>query len=102
MHIPHGLIAHFIQPILQVLSDPQPPDFFNLSITPVEVSVICPCDIVDRYFVPINARLVREPDGGDNVEISNERYMALQVDSEGTDSGARLLSITVPLALAGV
>ena len=38
----------------------------------------------------------------DQVSITSEDYVVMQVDGEGLDAGQRVLELTSPLALAGM
>ena len=75
-------------------------DFVNISVTPVECSIVCSKEAATRFFVPIIDQL----DLGlrDEVSISTEEFVAIQVDGEGLDAGQRVLDLTSPLALARV
>ncbi|KAJ5908540.1 hypothetical protein N7495_001222 [Penicillium taxi] len=81
----------------------QQPAFLNISITPVEVSVICPRRLVEKHFVPaiheinqLNAQLPFE------IVVSANDYIAMQVLGEGLEAGKRVLELTSPLAMAGI
>ncbi|KAF3940736.1 hypothetical protein ABW19_dt0205036 [Dactylella cylindrospora] len=74
--------------------------FINVSITPVECSVVCAHDIAQQLFRPLLDAL--EPNQRDAVAISEDEYVVIQVDGEGFDAGQRVLELTSPLALAGV
>lgn len=81
----------------------RPPAFMNVSITPVEVSIICPRRLVEQYFDPV----INELDQLDTalrsrLEVSENDYIAMQVLGEGLEAGKRVLELTSPLALAGM
>ncbi|KAI0157698.1 ACT domain-containing protein [Xylariaceae sp. FL1272] len=115
IHVPLDLYATFLQPILQVLL-PQGGDaglandvedgteyrhnFLNISITPVECSVVCHSSFAKTIFEPVVARLPR--DAAKRVTISKETYLVLSVISAGMDAGSRVMELTCPLALAGI
>lgn len=69
-------------------------EFINVSFTPVECSVICPTELVDLLFAKPLSLLPSN--------VLHEKYLAIQVDGDGVDSGSRLLEITAPLSSAGI
>lgn len=79
------------------------PAFLNVSITPVEVSIICPRRLVDKYFVPLMDQL-GHLDGSlrDRLVVSENDYIAMQVLGQGLEAGKRVMELTSPLALAGM
>ncbi|KAI1262525.1 ACT domain-containing protein [Xylariaceae sp. FL1019] len=115
IHVPLDLYATFLQPILQVLL-PQGGDaglandveagteyrhnFLNISITPVECSVVCHSHFAKTIFEPVVSRLPR--DVAKRVTVSKETYLVLSVISAGMDAGSRVMELTCPLALAGI
>lgn len=81
----------------------KPPAFMNVSITPVEVSVMCPRRLVDKYFIPVMDQLDRLDDSlRSRLIVSENDYIAMQVLGEGLEAGKRVLELTSPLALAGM
>ncbi|KAJ5280341.1 hypothetical protein N7478_005713 [Penicillium angulare] len=133
VHIPLELYAYFFQSVLRLIYDEisplydnqnneedeleqleddsrsepdseyRQPAFLNVSITPVEVSVICPRRLVEKYFEPA----LKELDQVDNqlrsrLVISENNYIAMQVLGQGLEAGKRVLELTSPLALAGI
>lgn len=123
IHIPLSLYPHFVQAILSVIlsessardevcstgspasfsddasSEPSTAtDFVNISVTPVECSIVCSKEAAARFFIPIANAL--DPTVRGNVSISTEEFVAIQVDGEGLDAGQRVLDLTSPLALA--
>ncbi|OTB05207.1 hypothetical protein M426DRAFT_57118 [Hypoxylon sp. CI-4A] len=116
IHIPLQLYPSFLQPILQVLL-PQGGDdslaheaeglsidnkhgFLNISITPVECSVVCHSNWAKNVFEPVIKRLPSHL--SKTVTISKDTYLILSVISAGMDAGSRVMDLTSPLALAGV
>lgn len=81
----------------------QQPAFLNVSITPVEVSVICSRRLVDKYFGP-SLRDLEELDKElrSRLVISENDYVAMQVLGQGLEAGKRVLELTSPLAMAGM
>lgn len=108
----------FLQPILQVLlpqgdCDPSNLDeaveglsidnkhgFLNISITPVECSVVCHNNWARKVFEPVIKRLPK--DASKTVTISKDSYLILSVESAAMDAGSRVMELTSPLALAGI
>ncbi|KAM0278547.1 hypothetical protein ACHAQH_005115 [Verticillium albo-atrum] len=135
IHFPPMLYAHFLQPVLQALlpqsqtintesSEESPPwphhnlpgltedhqhNFLNVSVTPLEASVVCHADWARTVFQPAIDHIletlpanIRKP-----VFLSPDTYLVLSVISGGgggadTDIVARILDLTAPLALAGI
>jgi hypothetical protein len=120
IHIPLHLYRNFLQSILQLVlpnatrngfengsSDVKPRKgwpcehpFVNISITPVECSVVCSRALASELFVPVLN--VLDPQSRDSVNITTEDFVVMQVDGEGLDAGQRVLELTSPLALAGM
>ncbi|ORY71217.1 ACT domain-containing protein [Pseudomassariella vexata] len=116
VHIPLGLYPIFLQPILQVLLPQGGTDnadeyveglsidnkhgFLNISITPVECSVVCHNNWAKKVFEPVIRNLPR--DVSKTVAISKDSYLILSVISAGMDAGSRVMELTSPLALAGI
>jgi len=121
IHIPLGLYTLFLQPILQLLlpedadearfgeSTSQLPrrrswayvePFVNISITPIECSVSCSRALCEELFLPAVESL--DASLREQVSISKDDYVVMQVDGEGLDAGQRVLELTSPLAMAGM
>ncbi|KAI0470872.1 ACT domain-containing protein [Xylariaceae sp. FL0804] len=117
IHIPLDLYTVFLQPILQILlphrgrgclanpatgpSVDNKHGFLNISITPVECSVVCHSSWAKSVFEPvIRSRLSR--DASKSVTISKDTYLVLSVISAGMDAASRINELTSPLALAGI
>jgi len=122
IHIPLHLYSSFLQPILQLLLPNQdrlngtarngagsmhPPKgwpyehpFVNISITPIECSVVCSRALARDLFVP--ARDLLDAASKKQVSITAEDFVVMQVDGEGLDAGQRVLELTSPLAMAGM
>lgn len=121
LHIPLHLYSNFLQPILQLLlprtphcsstddsygavqlpdgwSEEQP--FINISVTPVECSVVCSRKLVNELFVPVLNLLDVTSRG--KVHITTEDFVVMQIDGEGLDADRRVLELTGPLAMAGI
>ncbi|KAM7204080.1 ACT domain containing protein [Naviculisporaceae sp. PSN 640] len=121
IHIPLSLYSEFLQPILQVLlpqsqalkSNSSPElgglegltvdhqhGFLNISVTPLECSIVCHSSWSKNVFEPVIQRLTR--DQAKLVSISKDSYAVFSVISAGMDAGSRVVDLTSPLALAGV
>ncbi|KAF5600264.1 hypothetical protein FPANT_2579 [Fusarium pseudoanthophilum] len=121
IHIPLSLYSTLLQPILRVLlpqsqgtgglrDSPEyelqglTPDgqhgFLNISITPLECSVVCHTSWAQNVFEPVLKAMPL--DAAKAVSVSTESYMVLSVISAGLDAGGRVMELTSPLALAGI
>ncbi|KAK0664010.1 ACT domain-containing protein [Cercophora samala] len=116
IHIPLSLYPTFLQPILKVLL-PQSrgaPDlnldgltldnsrhgFLNISVTPLECSIVCHSSWAKAVFEPVIRQLPR--DAAKTVSISKDAYVVFSVISAGMDAGSRVADLTSPLALANI
>lgn len=131
VHIPLDIYPFFLQPILQLLfheippitttttttteghgeeskleddaSEPNQPAFLNISITPVECSIVCSRELADLYLAPLAIKFNESaPDNGSHVSISKDDFIVMQVDGQGLDAGQRVMELTSPLAMAGM
>jgi hypothetical protein len=121
IHIPLHLYSSFLQSILQLLlpnasrhgftgnsnGAVQPPKgwpyehpFVNISITPIECSIVCSRLLANELFVPVLSLLY--VNSRSQVQITSDDFVVMQVDGEGLDAGQRVLELTSPLALAGM
>lgn len=121
VHIPLSLYANLLQPILRVLLPHGLPDvnlpqnsddlleelsigdkhgFLNISITPIECSIVCHESLARKYFQPIIDKLPKEVQK--QVSVSKESYMVFSVSSAGMEAGQRVIDLTAPLAMAGI
>lgn len=116
MHIPLSLYAHFLHPIIRLLTLPDPCEeddyglprrpwafgypFANVSVTTIECSVVCPRHLVQELFVPLIEQL--DPSAKEQISISQENFLVIQIGGEGMEAGQRVLDLTAPLALAGM
>lgn len=120
IHIPLHLYSTFLQPILQLLLPNEgrsngsssngavrPPKgwpyehpFVNISITPIECSIACSRTLARELFIPVRDRL--DSSLKNQISITNEDFVVMQVDGEGLDAGQRVLELTSPLAMAGM
>ena len=133
VHIPLELYPYFLKPVLRLIFDEispleesrkqeeeddliddiddsseqiaeyRQPAFLNISITPVEVSVICPRRLVEKYFEPLLNELSHlDGELRSRLVVSENDYIAMQVLGQGLDAGKRVLELTSPLAMAGM
>lgn len=79
---------------------PYQPSFLNISITPVECSVMCPRELAERYFAPLVQQFVVS--GASPITFTKDDFIAMQVYGEGLEAGQRVLELTSPLAMAGM
>jgi hypothetical protein len=121
LHIPLHLYSNFLQSILQLLlptahcgneSDDsdgavqlpdgwsEEPPFINISVTPVECSIVCSRKVVNELFVPVISTL--DATSRNAVHVTTEDFVVMQIDGEGLDADQRVLELTGPLALAGM
>ncbi|KAK4155962.1 hypothetical protein C8A00DRAFT_31215 [Chaetomidium leptoderma] len=116
IHIPLDLYPNLLQPILKVLLPPsQDPSqsaaegltieshshgFLNISVTPIECSIVCNSAWAESVFAPAIRRL--SGDEAKTVAISKDTYAALSVYGTGMDAGSRVADLTSPLALANI
>lgn len=117
IHIPLPFYPFFLQPIQRLLFGedhdedahkipwPYRHSFLNVSITPVECSIVCSRGLANRFLQPLVHRfnnLHKTKDGKDQPQVSSEDFDVIQVDGQGLDAGQRVLELTSPLALAGM
>ncbi|KAF7547332.1 hypothetical protein G7046_g9034 [Stylonectria norvegica] len=122
IHIPLDLYSTLLQPILRILlpqsqsiqgSRDNSPEFelggltadcqhgfLNVSVTPIECSVVCHSSWAANVFEPVIRSLPR--DAARQVSVSHDSYMILSVISAGLDAAGRVMELTSPLALAGI
>lgn len=118
IHIPLDLYPSLFQPIIRVLlpqatgaSDSPEGDlealtidgkhgFLNVSITPIECSIVCHSAWRDQIFKPAVSKLPAS--AAKAISISKETYKVLSVISAGLDPAQRVMDLTSPLALAGI
>ncbi|KND93654.1 hypothetical protein TOPH_01593 [Tolypocladium ophioglossoides CBS 100239] len=121
IHIPLDLYSTLLQPILRVLlpqtqcldasrdtpkhqldgltADNQH-GFLNISVTPLECSVVCHSSWAKNVFEPVIRSLPKEQ--AKTVSVFRDSYMVLAVISAGLDAAGRVMELSSPLALAGI
>lgn len=83
-------------------------DFLNVSITPIECSIICSRFLADRLIRPVADALnkafgpTKPGNPKSEIQVSDEDYIVIQVDGSGLEAGQRVLELTSPLAMAGM
>ena len=89
-------------------SQPQPSwanghAFLNVSVTPIECSIVCSKNLAREYFAsaPAQNRAASEF-SSKAATISSEDFVVISVEGEGLEAGQRVLELTSPLALAGM
>ncbi|SPQ21757.1 030fd3c7-e9c1-47ee-8e06-0688f01c11d6 [Thermothielavioides terrestris] len=116
IHIPVDLYPNLLQPILQVLLPPSQDTrqsitdgitvdnhkhgFLNISVTPIECSIVCNSAWAKSVFEPAIQRLPK--DRAKTVAIAKDTYAALSVSGAGVDAGSRVADLTSPLAMANI
>jgi hypothetical protein len=100
--LPHGGPMHHNDPdgLLEGLSIDNKHGFLNISVTPIECSIVCHTTWAHSIFAPIIACLPKE--SSKQVQISKESYIVFSVSSAGMEAGQRVMDLTAPLAMAGI
>ncbi|PTB78599.1 hypothetical protein M440DRAFT_1390245 [Trichoderma longibrachiatum ATCC 18648] len=121
IHIPLDLYPTLLQPILRILL-PQTQSlnfsrdsteyeleglttdyqhgFLNISITPIDCSVVCHSSWAKNVFDPALNALPKSI--SKSVSVFKDTYMILSVTSAGLDPGGRVMELSSPLAFAGI
>lgn len=77
--------------------------FLNVSVTPIEASIVCSNDLAEKLFAPKIAQETKDcPTKTPQAFISTINYVVISVEGGGTEAGQRVLELTGPLALAGM
>jgi len=100
--LPHGGPSHLDEPegLLEGLSLDNKHGFLNISVTPIECSVVCHTTWARNIFEPVINRLSK--DLSSQVQISKDTYNVFSVSSAGMEAGQRVMDLTAPLAMAGI
>lgn len=88
------------KPSLEGLNNDQQHSFLNISVTPLECSVVVHSSWSKAVFEPFVSRLSRHDQR--NVSISDDGYCVFSVISAGMDAGERVMELTSPLGMAGI
>lgn len=127
VHIPLDKYERHIPTILKLLFPPAPksdtqghdgrdenlvPDdeswankhaFLNISITPIECSIVCDTELAEALFeTAFKQAQACDPSNTDYGSISSEVFVVISVEGAGMEAGQRVLELTSPLALAGM
>jgi len=86
--------------MLEGLSVDNKHSFLNISITPIECSVVCHTSWAKNVFEPAITLLPTE--ASKQVSISDETYIIFSVSTSGMEAGQRVMDLTAPLAMAGI
>jgi hypothetical protein len=77
--------------------------FLNVSVTPIECSIVCSRDLAQEFFSYVHGPLgVASSSLAKGATISSEDFVVISVEGEGLDAGQRVLELTSPLASAGM
>ena len=73
--------------------------FCNISVTPIECSVICPKHIAEAIFAP---KIAQSEVAGNDAMIVGGDFIAISIVGQGTEAAKRVQELTMPLSLAGM
>ncbi|KAL2106894.1 hypothetical protein VUR80DRAFT_6063 [Thermomyces stellatus] len=82
------------------LTDEDQHGFLNISVNPLECSVVCHKSWAENVFQPVINKLPREP--AKAISISPDEYLLVSVINAGMEAACRVMELTSPLALAGI
>ena len=125
IHIPLDQYQLYLPFILKLLFPPSPCDhadswtradlanreswanqyaFLNVSVTPIECSVVCEKRKAQELFAPAISQMMQSssPNSARFASISTEDFVVVSVEGGGIEAGQRVLELTSPLALAGM
>ena len=122
IHVPLALYHQYLQPILKLLfpedteveydngasSQPQASwanrhAFLNVSVTPLECSIVCAQTLAKEIFECIPSHQGYSSGfSHPTATISSEDFVVISVEGEGPEAGQRVLDLTSPLAMAGM
>jgi ACT domain len=82
--------------------------FINISVNPIEASVVCPKHLAEKFFHPFLSSSV--PSIGTDalhpedsaISIAPDEYILMFVTGSGSQPSQRVIDLTTPLALAGI
>ncbi|KAG8428799.1 hypothetical protein J3459_002429 [Metarhizium acridum] len=83
-----------------VLSEENQHGFLNISVTPLEASIVCHTSWAKEVFEPVINSLPAQK--AKTVSVFTDSYMVLSVIGAGLDAATRVLELSSPLALAGI
>jgi len=106
VHIPLEHFSYYVRPLIQLLLPEKGTlndiPFINISINPVEASVICPKELAEKYFRPFLTSSGPAPGSGDSISVAPDDYILMFVTGSGSQPSQRVIDLTTPLALAGI
>ncbi|KAL8793115.1 MAG: hypothetical protein Q9195_004321 [Heterodermia aff. obscurata] len=77
--------------------------FLNVSVTPLECSIVCSKQLAQQYLAPtLKALFEKTNKSYGQASISDDDFVVISVEGEGLEAGQRVLELTSPLALAGI
>lgn len=121
IHIPLDLYPWVLQPIIRTLlpqtqslkettappsqeqdglTDEHQHEFLNISVNPLECSVVCHSSWTENVFRPVIKQLSKE--AAKAISISTDEYLVISVINAGMEAASRVMELTSPLALAGI
>lgn len=114
IHFPRAIHTSLLGPIIKVLfptpdtnplSGPERAfsphhEFLNISVTPIEASIVCSVAWAEHVFQPFITSLPEYFQS--QITLSHESYVVFSVDGAGTEAGQRVMDLTAPLAMAGI
>ncbi|KAI4175548.1 MAG: hypothetical protein LQ343_001539 [Gyalolechia ehrenbergii] len=124
VHIPLNQYQSYLQSILKLIfpahqshgdlgtaSQPHEPGvswanqyaFLNVSVTPIECSIVCTKVLAEELFAPNKSTAeTSATTSREGAVVSLEDFVVMSVEGEGLEAGKRVLELTSPLALAGI
>lgn len=82
------------------LTDEDQHGFLNISVNPLECSVVCHKSWAENVFRPAIDKLPKE--AAKAISISSDEYLVISVINAGMEAASRVMELTSPLALAGI
>lgn len=76
--------------------------FLNLSVTPIECSIVCPKALAKELFTSPQGTVETSTTRTHGAVVSSEDFVVMSVEGEGLEAGKRVLELTSPLAMAGM
>jgi hypothetical protein len=106
VHIPLQQYAYFVRPLIQLLLPEQGTlkdiPFINISVNPIEASVICPKELAKKFFYPLISPSTPVSTSEGSISIAPDDYILMFVTGAGSQPSQRVIDLTTPLALAGI
>jgi hypothetical protein len=107
IHIPRPLYTSYLHHILKLLlPDPGKAKiwpFINISVTPIEASIVLPRVLATELFDPFITEKQAGNDSYHNTaSITTDDFILICVTGSGESASQRVIDLTTPLALAGI